>query len=411
MKKLFLVSAIRKRSIISVLLAITCLFSLCFSLFTPTKAVSQSELNALKQQQEKLEHQRSEIQRQADALNNEVNAETEKLSVLSARLDITNEELENLSQQIALYITSIAEKENELNAAYRQEEEQMEKFKKRVRAMEENGTISYIAVIFQAKSFEDFLTRIDAVSEIAQYDNDLVESIRDIKEAVTQAKSDLETEMAEQERVFLSYQEKQAELFAQQSEVQEILVSLKADSAEYQKQLESVRTLQASLDGQISDMQEKLKEQERIKAEQAAAAALAANTGTWFGDSEATGSGQDIVDYAMSFLGVPYVYGGTSPNGFDCSGLVYYCYTHFGYRVNRTATGLSYNGDSAPQTALQPGDVIIFTERNSRYIAHCGIYIGDGQFIHAPQTGDVVKISSLSASNYANRFWGARRIA
>ncbi len=210
----------------SALLALALIFGICvLPLDTSTKAVSQAELNALKEQQEQLNREKSELQQKADALDGEVNAQTQKLNVLRARLEITNEELDNLSQQIAIYITSIAEKENELNLANQMEREQMEKFKKRVRAMEENGTISYLAVIFQANSFTDLLTRIDVVSEIAQYDNNLVENIREAKDAVRLAKADLEAEMAEQEQVFLAYQEKQADIIAQQTEVQEILVS------------------------------------------------------------------------------------------------------------------------------------------------------------------------------------------
>jgi cell wall-associated NlpC family hydrolase len=402
----------KKKSVLLMLLAFVLAFQVSFSLLqTTSRAVSRAELDALKQQQQLIEQQKAEIQEQADALNNEMNAQTQVLQVLNAKLEITNEELDNLSAQIAFYTNSIAELENELNLANLKEREQLEKFKKRVRAMEENGTISYIAVLFEASSFSDLLTRMDAIAELTQYDNDLIQSVRDAQDAAQRAKTDMEAEMAEQEKIFASYEEKQEELKTQQLDVQDVLLSLKADSAEYQMQLESVETLQSSIDAQIADMQDKLEEQERLRAEQEAAAKLAAQNSTWYADSVGTGSGQEIVDYAMTFLGVPYVYGGTSPDGFDCSGLVYYCYRHFGYSVNRTATGLSYNGTAVSSTELQPGDVIIFSERNSSSIAHCGIYIGDGQFIHAPQTGDVVKISSLSASNYARRFWGARRIA
>ena len=130
---------------------------------------------------------------------------------------------------------------------------------------------------------------------------------------------------------------------------------------------------------------------------------------SWTNDTTVSGgTGQDIVNYAEKFLGVPYVYGGTSPSGFDCSGLVYYCYRHFGYSVNRTAAGLSYNGTSV--SALRPGDVLLFTSVDGSYIGHCGIYIGGNQFIHAPHTGDVVKISNLSDSYYTSHYVGARRI-
>jgi cell wall-associated NlpC family hydrolase len=111
-----------------------------------------------------------------------------------------------------------------------------------------------------------------------------------------------------------------------------------------------------------------------------------------------------------SFLGVSYVYGGTSPSGFDCSGLVYYCYRHFGYRINRTAAALSYNGVSVSASNLQAGDIVLFTDGSGSYIGHCGIYIGGGSFIHAPHTGDVVKISSLSSSYFKEHYVGARRI-
>lgn len=405
-------SSKRIKSFFAGLLAIVLVFNLSFALFeTPAEAVSQSEINALKKQQEKLAGQKADLQKQADDLGGKVSSQTEKLAILNAKLDVTNAELDNLSEQIAIYIDSIADMENELNLQEQKEQELLERFKKRIQIMEENGTYSYLSLIFGATSFVDLLARVDCVGEIMEYDNRLVVEVQEAQVSVENAQLDLEAEMAAQELVFASYEQKQADLQAQQEEAAVVLSSLKADSADYQQQLDSVKALQSSLNTKISKMEHQLAEQERIKAEQAAArAAASSGNNKWYGDVEGSGTGQDIVNYAKQFLGVKYVYGGTSPSGFDCSGLVYYCYRNFGYRINRTASGQARNGVAVSSSELAPGDIIIFTAQSGGYIGHCGIYIGNGQFIHAPHTGDVVKISSLTTGYYKNHYWGARRI-
>ena len=109
-------------------------------------------------------------------------------------------------------------------------------------------------------------------------------------------------------------------------------------------------------------------------------------------------NGQDIVNYAKTFLGVRYVYGGTSPSGFDCSGLVQYVYQHFGINISRTTKTQINDGIEVGRNNLQLGD-LVFTDNG-----HVTLYIGDNKVIHAPQPGEVVKISNLW------RFWRARRI-
>jgi cell wall-associated NlpC family hydrolase len=403
----------RKKTLFAGLLSCVLALNLCAVLYgTPAEAVSKSEINALKQQQEELAQKKAEVQKQANEANNKVNAQTEKLQILNLKLELTNAELENLSEQTVIYTNSIAELENELNIQEQRQQELLVKYKKCVRDMEENGSVTYLEILLGASSFDDLLSRIDCIREIMSYNTRLINDVRDAKAKTGNAKADMEAEMAAQAIIFEAYQEKQAEFATQQAEAQDILVSLQVDSAEYQEQLNTVKSLQSALNSKISDMEEQLAELERIKAEQEAAARLAAqNSGSpWYGDATGTATGQEIVDFAQTFLGVPYVYGGTSPSGFDCSGLVYYCYKHFGYSINRTASSQAYNGTAVSSSDLQPGDIIIFTARGGGYIGHCGLYIGNGQFIHAPHTGDVVKISSLADGYYKNHFWGARRI-
>lgn len=120
--------------------------------------------------------------------------------------------------------------------------------------------------------------------------------------------------------------------------------------------------------------------------------------------------GNEIVEYAKTFIGTPYVYGGTSPSGFDCSGFVYYIYKNFGVTLNRVANDQSKNGYIVEKSDLQPGDIVLFSRTLDGYITHVGIYVGDGKFIHSPQTGKTVEIVSMSNGYYNYGYVGARRI-
>ena len=121
--------------------------------------------------------------------------------------------------------------------------------------------------------------------------------------------------------------------------------------------------------------------------------------------SESSGSatGAAVVAYAKQFLGCSYVYGGTTPSGFDCSGFTSYVYRHFGYSLNRTSSGQRSNGVAVDKSNLKAGDILCFS-------GHVGIYIGGGSFIHAANPSKGVIISSLSESYYTRNYITARRI-
>lgn len=119
-------------------------------------------------------------------------------------------------------------------------------------------------------------------------------------------------------------------------------------------------------------------------------------------------AGPKALALAQTYLGVPYVWGGTSPKGFDCSGLVQYVYARQGVTLPRVAEAQARVGVPIAPEQLQAGDAIFFADRTG-YIHHEGMYIGNGMFIHAPHTGDVVKISSLYDPYYASQYAGARR--
>ena len=120
-------------------------------------------------------------------------------------------------------------------------------------------------------------------------------------------------------------------------------------------------------------------------------------------------SGQAIVDKAAQYLGTPYVYGGASPSGFDCSGLVYYVLKSFGYSPNRTPEALYSQGSYVSKANLEPGDIVFFANTGGSGITHDGIYSGNGQFIHAPNSRSTVSYTSLTSGYWAEHYYGARR--
>lgn len=120
--------------------------------------------------------------------------------------------------------------------------------------------------------------------------------------------------------------------------------------------------------------------------------------------------GAQVVEMAMAFLGTRYRSGGSSPNGFDCSGFTLYLYAKFGYSLPHSATAQYKNcGYAVAKADLQPGDLVFFSD-SSHAIGHVGIYIGNGQIIHARYSVGKVTIDNLSASYYTNRYVGAKRI-
>src|SRR5262245_48578187 len=113
----------------------------------------------------------------------------------------------------------------------------------------------------------------------------------------------------------------------------------------------------------------------------------------------------EVVRVARTYLGAPYVWGGTSPAGFDCSGFVKYVYGRIGIPLPHGAVAQFKHGNSVPRAELKPGDVVFFDR-----LRHNGIYVGDGRFVHATQSGDVVKLSRLDEEWFRTRWVGARRL-
>jgi cell wall-associated NlpC family hydrolase len=123
-----------------------------------------------------------------------------------------------------------------------------------------------------------------------------------------------------------------------------------------------------------------------------------------------SGTAGELLAYASKFLGVGYVYGGSSPSGFDCSGFTKYVFGNFGITLNRIAADQAIQGVWVDKGQLQPGDLVFFATSGGTYINHAGIYMGDGNFIHASSGGGKVMVSSLWSGFYSNTYITALRV-
>lgn len=123
-----------------------------------------------------------------------------------------------------------------------------------------------------------------------------------------------------------------------------------------------------------------------------------------------TATGAEILSKAQSYLGSPYVYGGASPSGFDCSGFVYYVYGTFGISVGRTPAAQASAGTQVDKASLQVGDIVLFAGTGGSGITHAGIYAGNGQFIHSPNFRSTVSYSDLNSGYWSEHFYCGIRV-
>jgi cell wall-associated NlpC family hydrolase len=262
------------------------------------------------------------------------------------------------------------------------------------------GKQSTMEVLLSAESLDDVLDRLEAVDRVSEQDTRVLEQVVKFQQTVKRQRAELRRARAAQER-----------LVAERAQQQR---SIEARLAQRERMLTSIRGEIAKLQAQERERQVALRRQaeRRLAAVQAPAAAPAAAADSGAVPMEATSSAPappakygGVVGIAMQYLGVPYVYGGSSPSGFDCSGFIMYVYAQVGVSLPHNAAMQYGLGTPVSKSELQPGDLVFFDG-----LGHNGMYIGGGQFIHAPHTGDVVKISSLNDSWYLQKWVGAKRI-
>ena len=226
-------------------------------------AVTQSEIDALKAEQAASQARQDELEEQlADVEADQAEAQ-QRRQLLQAQLDAINNEIENIDKQIAYYDQEIAQKETEQAEAEANEQAQYELFCQRVRAMEEEGTVSYWSILFNSESFSELLDRLADIDAVMAYDNQVMDELIAIREEIIALRTQLETSRAEEQAARDQQAAKQAEQQAKVAEAQELLDQINADVAEVNRQLDAESEAAAEIQAEIAQKQKQLEEQRR----------------------------------------------------------------------------------------------------------------------------------------------------
>jgi cell wall-associated NlpC family hydrolase len=354
---------------------------------------------------------------QAEAILAEIHVLDEDVGAAAERYNGANYELQQLTAQLT-------ETREDLTRARELRKISQQRVAARLVQLYVNGESgSALEVILGAQSLDEILDRIDLAQRVAAQDARIAREATALRERVAKREKQL---TAARERQAVVVEQRAAEKRAIEgklAERQRLLASVKdeiarLEEAERRRQAELQRKAQLELERQqrLAEAQQRAQAQ----AEQAAVAPTDSSGDGNDGDGLSgpapgvdytpppadAGKGAQVVAIAMQYLGIPYVWGGASPSGgFDCSGLTMYVFAQVGVSLPHYAAAQYQMGSPVSKDQLQSGDLVFF-----RGLGHMGMYIGGGNFIHAPHTGDVVKISPLSDPYYVANWVGARRV-
>jgi cell wall-associated NlpC family hydrolase len=252
---------------------------------------------------------------------------------------------------------------------------------------------STVAVLLGATSIDDLVNRIESVQSVSSQDVAVVHQVVSFKRQVTVREHALVHDKRAQTTLVRKRAAAKVRISSELAREHRLYSSIKGEIA-HLIAMQRARQLQLARQAQ-----------QRLAAYQQTDPGLGVSLDPSTGYAAPPEQYSGVVGIAMQYLGVPYVWGGASPSGFDCSGLVMYVYAQMGVSLPHYTGAQWQMGVPVASGDLQPGDLVFFDG-----LGHVGIYIGGGEFIHAPHTGDVVRIDSLSEGWYASTYDGARRI-
>ena len=302
----------------------------------------------------------------ATSLRDEKKKAEDKLKSLESKMTSLMTNINNAEEQLVKIGSAIIKAEEDLAEAEVLEKEQYETMKHRIVVMYENGTGNMLAKVLESGSIAQMLKEMENVQTIHDYDRKQLEDYVKNKEKIIALKDSLEKDM----------------------------VALEKKQAKFEKEKKELNKLIDDAEGKVKNLNDRI----QAAARAAAQASGNKNNSSNYVPPVGAGGGSAIIAGAYKYLGVPYRYGGESMSGIDCSGLVMRAHQAAGIPVARTSGAIGCNGKAVAKADRQPGDVVC-------YSGHVGIYVGNGMMIHAPQTGDVVKVVAVYGSPWYRRYW------
>ncbi|MFZ7945780.1 NlpC/P60 family protein [Neobacillus sp. 19] len=325
-----------------------------------------------------------------------------KIQQLDDRIIIAMEKSQKLNDNIAAQQGKINDTEAEIEKAKKSLDLHKKIYSERLKSIQAEGTQSiatYAEILLSSNNFTDFLSRFTAISKIMESDTDLLNGLTEKDQVLKAAEEKLHNELDKLKNSQEELASEQKKIEENKNEIARALADAKNRLQNQQDQLaeqkaEEEAEQQARLAQQQPTQQQTQLAQQQPSVNNASQSAPSVEVAT-IANTDAASA---VIAYAKQFLGVPYVWGGTKPSGFDCSGFTSYVYRSVGINLPRVSRDQQNFGTRISPSQVQPGDLVF---RGSP-AHHVGIYIGDGKYIHAPQTGDVVKISSYDSSKFSS---------
>lgn len=374
----------------------------CVCFFHAVMMVQATSVSDLKKQKE-------ETQQQLDEINDNINSMEGEQKEIKSEMDDVNQSLIETIASVDMLEEEIAQKEIEIQQAQAdydeakaEEDAQYEAMKIRIKFMYEKGDINYVELFMKASSFSDMLNKAEYIERLYEYDRELLVEFQETKEKVAALKEQLEIEQSELEAT-------KGELEEEKAAMEEQLAELQKASDDYEVQIvqakQEAKIFKTKIEQQAAQIK-KLEEEEARRAAEEAKKKAQSNTSSsstgktpagsyTYNSSEiyaANGSdeGKKIAVYACSFIGNPYVPGGTSlTNGADCSGFTQAVYRNFGYSIPRNSYSQRSAGTEVSISEAQPGDIVC-------YAGHVALYIGNGKIVHASSVKTGIKIGYVN---------------
>lgn len=340
--------------------------------------------------QQKLEQQKKELKSNQSELSQSqkiVEKLNSKIEEFDSEIENTLYEIDDLNSQIAMIEEKIQNGTKEIEQAEEDILAEKDLYNNRISAMYISGKLGIIEILLGSKSLSDLFSRIQTIKKLTELDEKIVGNLKAKQEEIENSKKTMEEETSKLSSTISILEEKMNKLQADKDEQQKYIDKAKKEVTAYANAVKADKKEIAKTKKLIEDARAKTADDQPSRGP----AAVSSNA---------------IIAYASNFLGRPYEWGANGPNTFDCSGLTKYVYAHFGIKIPRVSRDQAKAGKYVPKSQLKPGDLVFF-KKPGKPVHHVGIYIGNDSMIHAPQTGDVVKISILSRrSDYytARRF-------